>query len=112
MAPLTEREREALRLGTASAWARAHARGDRTTAVDYTRAGPADRGEGRRQDARGTQPGSRRGWLPTLRSSGLQIDVDTRDRIVTLTGAVNRNTKKARAVELASNIEKVIRDRG
>ena len=41
--------------------------------------------------------------------SGLQIDVDTRDRIVTLTGAVNSDTEKARAVELASKIENVIR---
>jgi hyperosmotically inducible protein len=40
---------------------------------------------------------------------GLQIDVDTRDRIVTLTGAVKSDTEKARAVELASTIENVIR---
>ena len=41
--------------------------------------------------------------------SALQIDVDTRDRIVTLTGAVKNDTEKARAVELASTIENVIR---
>jgi hyperosmotically inducible periplasmic protein len=41
--------------------------------------------------------------------SGLQIDVDTRNRIVTLTGTVKSDTEKARAVELASTIENVIR---
>lgn len=41
--------------------------------------------------------------------SGLQIDVDTRDRIVTLDRRRKRDTEKARAVELASNIENVIR---
>lgn len=39
---------------------------------------------------------------------GLKIDVDTQDRIVTLSGAVDSDSEKARAVELASTIENVI----
>jgi hyperosmotically inducible periplasmic protein len=41
--------------------------------------------------------------------SGLRIDVDTRDGIVTLTGTVSSAAQKARAVELAGKIEHVIR---
>lgn len=38
---------------------------------------------------------------------GLRIDVDTRDRIVTLTGTVNTGAEKARAVELAGKVDNV-----
>ena len=41
--------------------------------------------------------------------SGLRIDVDTRDRIVTLSGAVGSSTEKARAVELAGKVDGVTR---
>jgi hyperosmotically inducible protein len=41
--------------------------------------------------------------------SGLRIDVDTRDRIVTLTGIVNTAAEKARALEQAGKVENVTR---
>lgn len=41
--------------------------------------------------------------------SGLRIDVDTRDRIVTLTGTVRTQAEKARALELAREVEGVTR---
>jgi hyperosmotically inducible periplasmic protein len=41
--------------------------------------------------------------------SGLRIDVDTRDRIVTLTGTVASSVEKARAVELAGKVDNVTR---
>ena len=40
---------------------------------------------------------------------GLGSDVDTRDRVVTLTGTVNSASEKARAVEVAGKIENVLR---
>lgn len=109
MAPLTEREREVLRLGTASAWG-ASSRSRRSD--DGCRLHASGSGRSRRRPStRCARHAARvKTRLPADPAvSGLQIDVDTRDRIVTLTGAVNRNTEKARAVELASNIENVIR---
>jgi hyperosmotically inducible protein len=44
---------------------------------------------------------------PTV--SGLKIDVDTRDQVVTLTGTVNSRAEKARALELAKKDESVKR---
>lgn len=41
--------------------------------------------------------------------SGLRIDVDTRDRIVTLTGAVSDSAQKSRAVEIARRADNVLR---
>jgi len=41
--------------------------------------------------------------------SGLRIDVDTRERIVTLTGSVGSAAEKARAIELAGKTDNVIR---
>ena len=41
--------------------------------------------------------------------SGLKIDVDTRDRIVTLTGIVNSAAQKSRAVEVANKADNVVR---
>jgi hyperosmotically inducible protein len=40
---------------------------------------------------------------------GLRIDVDTRDRVVTLTGTVNSAGEKALAVELAGKVDNVAR---
>lgn len=44
---------------------------------------------------------------PTV--SGLKINVDTKDRVVTLTGTVNSQAEKARALEIARGVENVIR---
>jgi hyperosmotically inducible protein len=44
---------------------------------------------------------------PTV--SGLKIDVDTRDRVVTLTGMVSTQAEKARALEIARGVENVAR---
>jgi hyperosmotically inducible periplasmic protein len=41
--------------------------------------------------------------------SALKIDVDTRDRVVTLTGIVNSPAQKSRAVELAGKADNVAR---
>lgn len=41
--------------------------------------------------------------------SGLRIDVDTRDGVVTLTGIVNSSAEKARALDLARKVENVSR---
>jgi hyperosmotically inducible protein len=41
--------------------------------------------------------------------SGLRIDVDTRDRIVTLSGTVASSAEKARAVEIAGKVDGVTR---
>ena len=41
--------------------------------------------------------------------SGLRIDVDTRDRVVTLTGTVSTPAEKARALDLAGKVENVTR---
>jgi hyperosmotically inducible periplasmic protein len=41
--------------------------------------------------------------------SGLRIDVDTRDGVVTLTGMVNSSAEKARALDLAGKVENVKR---
>jgi hyperosmotically inducible protein len=41
--------------------------------------------------------------------AGLRIDVDTRDRIVTLTGTVRTQAEKSRALELAREVEGVTR---
>jgi hyperosmotically inducible protein len=41
--------------------------------------------------------------------SGLKIDVDTRDHVVTLSGTVESATQKARAVELAGKVDSVTR---
>jgi osmotically-inducible protein OsmY len=41
--------------------------------------------------------------------NGLDIDVDTRDRVVTLTGKVTSEAAKRRAVEIASRAEGVVR---
>ena len=41
--------------------------------------------------------------------SGLHIDVDTRDRIVTLTGMVGSGAEKARALDLAGRVDHVSR---
>jgi hyperosmotically inducible periplasmic protein len=41
--------------------------------------------------------------------SGLRIDVDTRDRVVTLTGTVGTPAEKARALDLAGKVENVTR---
>lgn len=41
--------------------------------------------------------------------TGLRIDVDTRDRVVTLTGAVSSAAEKARVLEVARGVENVIR---
>jgi hyperosmotically inducible protein len=41
--------------------------------------------------------------------SGLRIDVDTRDRIVTLTGSVSTSAEKARALDLAGRVDHVTR---
>ena len=41
--------------------------------------------------------------------SGLRIDVDTSDRVVTLTGTVNSSAEKARALDLAGKVENVKR---
>ena len=41
--------------------------------------------------------------------SGVRIDVDTRERIVTLTGSVGSAAEKARAIELAGKTDNVIR---
>ena len=40
---------------------------------------------------------------------GLKIDVDTRDRVVTLTGMVKSDAEKARAIELATKVDSVMR---
>jgi hyperosmotically inducible periplasmic protein len=42
---------------------------------------------------------------PTV--SGLEIDVDTRDRIVTLTGTVSSQVEKERALKIARGVESV-----
>lgn len=44
---------------------------------------------------------------PTV--SGLKINVDTRDRIVTLTGTVSSQAEKERALEIARGVENVVR---
>jgi hyperosmotically inducible protein len=41
--------------------------------------------------------------------SGLRIDVDTRDGIVTLTGIVNTAAEKSRALEHAGKVDNVTR---
>jgi hyperosmotically inducible protein len=41
--------------------------------------------------------------------SGLKIDVDTKDRIVTLTGTVSSQAEKERALEIARGVENVAR---
>jgi hyperosmotically inducible periplasmic protein len=41
--------------------------------------------------------------------AGLKIDVDTRDKVVTLTGTVKTEAEKARAIELARKVESVTR---
>jgi hyperosmotically inducible protein len=41
--------------------------------------------------------------------AGLKIDVDTRDKVVTLTGAVQTAAEKARAIELARKVDAVTR---
>ena len=41
--------------------------------------------------------------------SGIRIDVDTRDRVVTLSGTVASAAQKARAVELAAKADNVVR---
>ena len=41
--------------------------------------------------------------------SGLSIDVDTKDRIVTLTGTVSSQAEKDRALEIARGVENVAR---
>lgn len=41
--------------------------------------------------------------------SGLRIDVDTHDRIVTLTGTVSSSAEQTRAMELAGKVDNVIR---
>ena len=41
--------------------------------------------------------------------SGLRIDVDTRDGIVTLTGIVNTAAEKSRALEDAGKVDSVTR---
>ena len=40
---------------------------------------------------------------------GLKIDVDTRDQVVTLTGTVKSDAEKARAIELATKVDSVMR---
>jgi len=44
---------------------------------------------------------------PTV--SGLAIDVDTRDRVVTLTGTVGSQAEKQRALDIARRVENVLR---
>ena len=44
---------------------------------------------------------------PTV--SGLKIDVDTNDRVVTLTGTVGSPAEKDRALEIARSVENVAR---
>lgn len=41
--------------------------------------------------------------------SGLKIDVDTRDRVVTLTGTVSSQTEKQRALDIARRVDNVVR---
>lgn len=41
--------------------------------------------------------------------SGLKIDVDTNDRVVTLTGIVDSEAEKARALDIARRVENVAR---
>ena len=41
--------------------------------------------------------------------SGLRIDVDTRDRVVTLSGAVASSSEKAKAVDVAGKVDGVMR---
>jgi hyperosmotically inducible periplasmic protein len=41
--------------------------------------------------------------------SGLKINVDTKDRVVTLTGTVSSQAEKARALEIARGVENVVR---
>jgi hyperosmotically inducible protein len=41
--------------------------------------------------------------------SGLRIDVDTRDGVVTLTGTVSTSAEKTRALDLAGKVENVKR---
>ena len=41
--------------------------------------------------------------------SGLRIEVDTQDRIVTLTGAVDSAREKSRAIEIAGQVDNVTR---
>src|SRR5207248_135961 len=41
--------------------------------------------------------------------SGLKINVDTRDRVVTLSGTVSSAAEKTRAVELAGKVDSVAR---
>ncbi len=41
--------------------------------------------------------------------SGLRIDVDTRDGVVTLTGTVSSSAEKSRALDLAGKVENVKR---
>lgn len=41
--------------------------------------------------------------------SGLRIDVDTRDRVVTLSGTVSTPAEKARALDLAGKVDNVMR---
>lgn len=45
--------------------------------------------------------------LADSKVSGLRIDVDTKDRVVTLSGAVNSADEKARAIELAGTVGNV-----
>lgn len=40
---------------------------------------------------------------------GFKIDVDTRDRVVTLTGTVKNEAEKLRAIEIARGVENVLR---
>ena len=41
--------------------------------------------------------------------AGLRIDVDTRDRVVTLTGTVGTSAEKAKAVDVAGKVDGVMR---
>ena len=41
--------------------------------------------------------------------AGLDIDVDTRDRVVTLSGTVHNAAEKARAIQLANKVDNVAR---
>lgn len=41
--------------------------------------------------------------------SGLKIDVDTKDRVVTLTGTVSSQAERERALEIARGVEDVVR---
>jgi osmotically-inducible protein OsmY len=48
-------------------------------------------------------------FLADTAVSGLNIDVDTADGVVTLTGTVNSAAEKAKAVEIAGKVENVAR---